>query len=832
MIAMVRLLILSVAVCCALGCSSSSEKKSFTAQNETPHDFMFMQRAYPTGEIKTDAYSNAIRWKKEQQQRSNAAVLWEFAGPSNVGGRITDIEIPIDQSQTYYVGTASGGVFKTTDGGSTWIPIFDDQEMLSIGDIEISENNTETVWVGTGEVNAGGGSLAYDGNGMFKSTDGGSTWESKGLPNVGSISKIVIDPNDDNTIFVSAMGPLFRNDTNRGVYRSIDGGTTWEQKLFVSDITGVIDMAIHPTNGDIVYAASWERIRRPEFRQYGGETSRLYRSLDGGESWTEMTNGLPSLAADKGRISIDISTSNPNVLYSRYADAIGNIQGVYKTVDGGDVWTEVNSAALINVGFHWWFRGIVVDPSDENIIYNVDFDVQKSIDGGNTWSAAFFGAHVDQHALVFNKLVPGAVLLGNDGGLYYSDDDGDSYVKDITLPITQLYRVHVDAQNGAKVYGGAQDNNTIRTTTGSIDDWSPINGGDGFQPIVDHTNTDVIYSLRQNGKLWKSIDNGLIFFLSVDGISSGDRKNWDTPVVMDPLDSQILYYGANRLYKTTNAAEDWTAISPDLTNGPGGGNLSFGTIISISVSPIDTSTIYVGTDDGNVWITNDGGGSWNNISSTLPNRWVTKVLASRSDLNTVYVTFSGYRYGEDSGHVYKSDDNGANWTDISSGLPDIPVNDILEDSYGNLFLGTDIGVLASADQGVNWNVLGENLPSVVVTDMDIHEASEYLYIGTYGRSMYKLDIAEDILSVSNISFSETISIYPNPASHYFNISASESLENISVGIYDAMGREISRIDFSMLNRDERLSMEGFSKGMYFVRISNGTSQTTKKLLLK
>jgi photosystem II stability/assembly factor-like uncharacterized protein len=301
---------------------------------------------------------------------------------------------------------------------------------------------------------------------------------------------------------------------------------------------------------------------------------------------------------------------------------------------------------------------------------------------------------------------------------------------------------------------------------------------------------------------------------------------------MDPLDSQILYYGANRLYKTTNAAEDWTAISPDLTNGPGGGNLSFGTIISISVSPIDTSTIYVGTDDGNVWITNDGGGSWNNISSTLPNRWVTKVLASRSDLNAVYVTFSGYRYGEDSGHVYKSDDNGANWTDISSGLPDIPVNDIIEDSYGNLFLGTDIGVLASADQGVNWNVLGENLPSVVVTDMDIHEASEYLYIGTYGRSMYKLDIAEDILSVSNVSFSETISIYPNPASHYFNISASESLENISVGIYDAMGREISRIDFSMLNRDERLSMEGFSKGMYFVRISNGTSQTTKKLLLK
>tara|TARA_B110000211_G_scaffold1108_1_gene1262 strand:- start:1112 stop:3601 length:2490 start_codon:yes stop_codon:yes gene_type:complete len=829
---MYRLLLLSVLVFAVFGCASPSEKNPLTTQDETPHDFMFMQRAYPTGEIKSDAYSNAIGWKKEQQQRSNAAVLWEFAGPTNVGGRITDIEIPNDQAETYYVGTASGGVFKTTDGGSNWLPIFDDQEILSIGDIEISENNTETIWVGTGEVNAGGGSLAYDGNGVFKSTNGGITWQSKGLPNVGSISKIVIDPDNDDAIFVSAMGPLFRNDTNRGVYKSVDGGDTWEQKLFVSDSTGIIDMAIHPTNGDIIYAASWERIRRPQYRHYGGETSRLYRSLDGGDTWIEMTNGLPSLPSEKGRISIAISQSNPEVLYSRYADATGNIQGVYKTVDGGDVWTEVNGSGLQNVGFHWWFRGVVIDPDDENIIYNVDFNVQKSTDGGANWSPAFPGAHVDQHALAFNRMVPGAVILGNDGGVYYSADDGASYLKDVSLPITQFYRVHVDAQNDAKVYGGAQDNNTIRTTTGSVDDWSAIYGGDGFQSLVDPTNTAVIYALSQRGNLGKSINNGANFSGAMNGISGSDRKNWDTPIVMDPFDSQILYYGANRLYKTTNAAGNWTAISPDLTNGSGGGNLTFGTIISISVSPIDTSTIYVGTDDGNVWITNNGGGNWTNVSASLPNRWVTKVLASRSDLNTVYVTFSGYRYGEDNGHVYKSDDNGANWTDISSGLPDIPVNDILEDVYGNLFLGTDIGVLASPDQGANWSVLGENLPSVVVTDMHIHEASEYLYIGTYGRSMYKLDLSEDILSVAHRSFSETIAIYPNPATDYVTISASESFENISVGIYDAMGREISRRDFSSSNTDEQISTQGFSKGMYFVKISNGHSQTTRKLVLK
>ncbi|MFT5878035.1 MAG: photosystem II stability/assembly factor-like uncharacterized protein, partial [Dokdonia sp.] len=305
---MKKIAILSIVLSCLLSCINNPEEKIVTEHSEkSPHDFMFMQRAYPTGELMTDAYSTAIQWKKQQTERNNADAIWEFAGPLNIGGRISDIEIPIDASETYYVGAASGGIFKTTDAGTNWTPIFDEQEMLSIGDMEISKNDTDIIWVGTGEVNAGGGSLAYDGNGMYKSADAGLTWEAKGLLNVGSIGKVLIDPNDDNTIFVGAMGPLFRKDDNRGVYRSTDGGTTWEQRLLVSDSTGIIDMAIHPTNGDIVYAASWERIRRPNNRQYGGETSRIYRSQNGGDTWSELTNGLPSNENDKGRISIDIS---------------------------------------------------------------------------------------------------------------------------------------------------------------------------------------------------------------------------------------------------------------------------------------------------------------------------------------------------------------------------------------------------------------------------------------------------------------------------------------------------------------------------------------------
>lgn len=825
------LFILSILI---IGCKNSSEKNTIdTAKTEkSPHDFMFMQRAYPTGQLKTEAYSEAIQWKKQQAQRSsNADIVWEFAGPVNIGGRITDIEIPIDQAETYYVGAASGGIFKTTDGGDNWAPIFDEQEMLSIGDMELSKNNTDIIWVGTGEVNAGGGSLAYDGNGMFKSENGGLTWESKGLPDVGSISKVLIDPSNDQTIFAGAMGALFKKNNKRGVYRSSNDGQDWEQVLLVSDSTGIIDMSIHPNNGNIIYAASWERIRRPNNRQYGGETSRIYRSQDGGDSWNELTNGLPSNPELKGRISIDISQSNPEVLYAFYTDKIGNVQGTYRTDNGGDSWTQVNS---INNGtsYHWWFGGIFVDPTDEDVIYNSGFVMEKSINGGQTWGSTFPNVHVDQHAVAFNALVPGEVLIGNDGGLYKSNNDGASYVKDNTLPITQFYRFYVDPQNENKVYGGTQDNNTIRTVTAGLDDWQSIYGGDGFQPLVEADNTDVIYALSQRGNLGKSTNNGASFNTVLNGIPGSDTNNWDTAITFDPQDSQTLYYGTQKVYRTTNGAGVWSAISPDLSNGPHSGNLAYGTVTSIDVSPLDSTVIYAGTDDGNVWVTQDNGANWTLLSASLPNLWVTKVLASPSDASHVYVTYSGYRYGEDNGHVFKSEDFGANWTDISNNLPDIPVNDIVKDSYGNLFLGTDIGVMASADEGANWEPLGVNMPSVVVNDMHIHEDSEYLYVATYGRSSYKLDISNDVLGTSSTELAASIKLYPNPASEYVTISFAETTQNYEVIIYDALGKEVLQKVVDQVNSEERISLEGIATGIYYVNIHSGSSSSTKKLLIK
>lgn len=796
---------------------------------QLPNGFLFRQRAFPSGIIKSDAYKKSQIWKKKNSNSKTKSALWEFVGPTNVGGRITAIEIPSEDADTYYIGAASGGVFKTINAGNTWIPIFDEQSMLSIGDIEISKTDNNLIYVGTGEINAGGGSLAYDGNGIFKSEDAGLTWENKGLEDVGSISKVLIDPNNTDIVFAGAMGPLFRKDVNRGVYRSFNAGNSWEKVLFVSDSTGIIDMAINPINPNFVYAASWERIRRPNFRSYGGETSRIYRSQDGGDNWQELTDGLPTIASEKGRISIDISNSNPNILYASYTDRTGYLKGVYKTTNGGDTWNSVNSSQLTNTSYHWWFGGIFVDPLNPQNIFHAGFHTAKSTNGGVSWSTNS-APHVDQHAIAFNTQNPNEVLLGNDGGLYKSTNNGASFSKINNLPITQFYRYAVDEQNENKRYGGAQDNNTVRTTTGASNNWNAIYGGDGFQPMVDPTNTNTIYAMFQRGNLARSLNNAATFTPILNGINSSDRNNWDTAICMNPNESSTLYYGTQRLYKTTNKGNDWSAISSDLTHGDPGGNLAFGTLTSIDVSPIDSDLIYVGTDDANVWVTVDGGNNWSKISDDLPTHWVTKVKASPTDINTVYVTFSGYRYGDDDGQIFVSTNQGDTWLNISENLPDIPVNDIELDTFGNLFIATDIGVLMSSNNGTNWNVVGENLPSVVVTDLYYHKTSNFLYAATYGRSSYRIDLNTNL---SNTYFEEEeFFLFPNPAKDVATLVIDDlKRASFKIECFTVEGKQRS-LHYTISNNNVTINLKNLFTGIYYLKINNKGKSIVKKLIVK
>lgn len=808
----------------------TSETHSTEIPKKEPFDYMFMQRAFPSGEIMSGAYSRAAQWKKTKDQATITRAqseIWELVGPINIGGRITDIEISNDAQNTRFVGAASGGIFRSTDNGESWQPVFDEQPMLSIGDIALAPSNQEIVFVGTGEVNAGGGSLAYDGNGLYRSDDNGTTWENIGLQEVGSIGKILVHPSDPNTIWVGAMGPLFRNDINRGVYKTTNGGASWEQVLFIAENTGIVDMVIDPSNPNTIYAVAWQRERTTENRIYGGANSGIYKSQDGGIVWEELTTGLPLAANQKGRISIDIAQSNPTVLYASYADAIGFIQGFYKTEDSGATWNEISTAGVNGVSFHWWFGGLFVNPEDENEVYHVGFDTAKTIDGGATWQPTFNNVHVDQHAMAFFPGDGTQVFLGNDGGLYTSTDSGTTWDFDETLPITQFYRFYVDPSNDQKIYGGSQDNSTMRTTTGGLDDWSIINGGDGFQPLVNKDNTNTIYALSQRGNLRRSTNDAASFQTILNGIDPLDRNNWDTPIAFDPQNNNVVYYGTQRVYRSNNGGTNWTPISGDLTNGASAGNLAFGTLTSISVSSLDNEVIYTGSDDGNIWRTLDAGDTWENISNSLPDFWVTKVLASRVTPGLVYATFSGYRFGDDDGHVFMSTDFGTTWTDISSDLPDIPVNDV-EDTAFNVIIATDVGafVQSAAD---NWIPLGSNLPPVVINDLHFDVASGYLYAGTYGRSSYKIDVNSDILSVAYTNEEEMFTLYPNPAYDTVTIR-NAAFSDGEVYILNQLGQ----LERSFTMQGETLSFQvgDLAGGLYIVRIINGNNKLSQKLIIK
>jgi photosystem II stability/assembly factor-like uncharacterized protein len=800
-----------------------------------PNDYFHVQRSWPSHDIPKGAFAAALEQARDLARsplRSSQGAVWQEAGPTNVGGRITAVAVdPFDVNRVW-IGAADGGVFRTTTGGDDWTPLSDHFGSLSVGALAAVPGRLGVVYAGTGEANASGDS--YDGIGILKTTDAGDTWDIVGLEDSQRIGRIAVDPLNPDRVYVAVAGGLFSADSSRGVYRSTDAGTLWESVLFVSDSTSAIDVVVDPTNGDVVYAAMWERMRGPDFRYVGGPTSGIWKSTDGGDSWTLQTSELPS-GPDVGRIGLAIAPTSPSTVYAVYADDPGDFMGVYKTTDAGATWARRdNGFALSNAfgDFGWYFGNIRVDPNNANVVYTLGIRLYRSTNGGFGWVNVTNEQHVDMHDLWINPADSQHLISANDGGYYTTSTGPGSWIKKNSLPVTQFYAITVDPQNASRIYGGSQDNSTPRTWTGAIDDWDVLASGDGFTVVVDPTDSQVIYAEAQFGQFMKSTNGGADFASMLTGVdTANDRFNWHTPFVMDPSNHRTLYLGSQRVYQTVNASTTWVAISPDLTSGPGSGNLTFGTLTALAVAATDSNVVWAGADDGNVHVTTNGGTIWTNVSAGLPTRYVTRVTPDPTDTAVAYVTLSGYRRDEFLPHVFRTADTGTSWTDISSNLPEAPVNDIVVDfpDVSRLFVATDVGCYMSNDLGGSWEKLGEGLPVSVVTDLELYLPTRTLIAGTHGRSSFRLQLSDAVEAVpfpADAAGVRLSAARPNPSRGRAVLSFTlPRRSDASLRIHDVTGRLVRTLHAGPAEGVTSVTWDGraangrlVAPGVYFARL--------------
>jgi photosystem II stability/assembly factor-like uncharacterized protein len=812
-----------------------------------PNPWFYVERAYPQGKIPREEWQRA---QLEARAMREAEIFkygqlamttsWVAAGPTNIGGRITDIAVDPTDNLVVYAGAAEGGVLRSMDAGATWTPLFDDQSTLSIGTLAIDPSDPAVIYTGTGEVNPGGGSVAYGGTGIFKSTDRGDTWSSVGLENTGSIGRIKIDPMDPDRIFVAATGHLWEAGPDRGVYRTTNGGATWEQVLFISDSTGCVDLIMRPDNPDVLFAAMWERLRQPEYYRYGGATCGVYKTSDGGDNWSLVGGGLPAPSAGIGRIGLSLCTSQPDVMHAIYADDIGYFHSLYVSTDGGSTWTRTNDSALSGVfaSYGWWFGNVRTHPINPNTIYVLGLEFWRSTDSGASYHDAGGGMHVDHHGLDFGSGINPVIYEGNDGGVYVSTNDGSVWTKLYDLPVTQVYRVALDPNNANALYGGTQDNGTVRTLTGSTSNWEVIFWGDGFQALIHPLDSDEIWAQYQYGNVYYSDDGGYGWYDARGGIGSSDRKNWNCPMIQDPTDNDQRYFGTHLVYRSTSTTT-WTAISTDLTGGPHldrSGQVR-GTLTTLAVSPFDGDVMWAGSDDGYVHVTTDGGTNWKDVSAGLPERWITSVRTDPYSRETAYVTISGFRWAEPLPHVYRTTDLGDNWAAIATGLPEAPINDFLADpaDSGRYYVATDVGVYQSTDGGATWSMLGSNLPNVVVNSLAFDPVNRKLYAGTYGRSFFSYEVGS-LASVKPdpgvfVSIGRTLAPHPNPTkgTTWIAWEISEAA-NVEIEIYSVAGRLVWKSEVGAPAGPGKIRWGGVDSrgdkaapGTYFVRVSTAGS---------
>lgn len=683
-------------------------------------------------------------------------------GPAVMGGRITSIDAVEKDPRIYYVGAAGGGIWKTTNAGSSFKPIFD-KYCQSIGDMKIDQQRPDTIWVGTGESNMR--NSVSVGVGIFKSTDGGSNWNKMGLDSTEHISKIQIDPKNPDIVYVACPGPLWSDSKHRGLYKTSDGGKTWEKILYTDEKTGCADIVVDPKNSSILYASMWQFRRTAYSFASGGKGSALYKSMDAGKTWKKIQNGFDG--QELGRIILAIAPSSTNTLY---AIAESKNTALYKTTDGGENW--VKKSASMNVTWRpFYFSVIKVDPVNENRIYRPSLSLSFSNDGGETFIEAGSDGgwvHSDHHAIWINPKNPSFLLLGTDGGVYQSLDRGNSWTFLNKIPVSQFYHVAYDLQEPYRVMGGLQDNGSWvapANSPGGIAnrDWDALYYGDGFWVQPDLTDPNIFYAESQGGDMAR-INTRYNETKSVKPLAvAGDPKlrfNWNTPICLSPNNPKTLYMGAQFLYKSTNKGDSWTKISPDLTtNDPKkqeqekSGGLSVDnssaenhcTIFTITEAPGDENNIWVGTDDGNLQVTYDGGKTWKNMIANITGlpkcTWVSSIDVSKFDKNIVFVTFEGHTSGDMKPYVFKTADGGKTWKNLATSDIKSFCHKVKQDIVNPelLFVGTEMGLFVSIDGGQNWAEWTAGVSKTMVRDIQIHPVTHDVILATHGRGIIIID---------------------------------------------------------------------------------------------
>jgi photosystem II stability/assembly factor-like uncharacterized protein len=778
-------------------------------------------------------------------------------GPTVMSGRAVDIDANPDDPTHFYIAYASGGLWKTENNGISFLPLFDDQAVLTIGDIAVDWQHDETIWVGTGENNSSRSS--YSGTGIYKSTDKGKSWQHAGLEETHHIGRIIIHPDDPNTAWVAALGHLYSYSDARGVYKTTDGGKSWDKTLYVNDSTGVIDLVIDPNNPDVLYAAAWQRMRFAWNFVESGNGSGIYKSTDGGENWQLLTteeSGFPT-GNGVGRIGLAIYPQDSNILYASLdnqnrrpkeedqpeltKDSLRTMSGerflqlsddaineyldqynfpekytaqgvkkmvregkiapvalvefvedansllfdtqvigaeVYRSDDGGKTWKKTHEKYLDAMFFSYgyYFGEIRVAPDTADRIYLLGVPLIKSEDGGKTFkSINKAGVHADHHALWVSPTKAGHLINGNDGGINISYDDGENWFKANTPAVGQFYTIAVDMDKPYNVYGGLQDNgvwggpSTYREGSGwhasGEYPYKRIYGGDGMQVQVDFRDNNTVYTGSQFG-FYARIDKRTGARKSVRPRHElGERPlrfNWQTPILLSRHNQDILYFGANKLFRSMDKGETFQPISGDLTLGGRKGDVPYGTLTTISESPLRFGLLYAGSDDGLIHITRDGGFSWQRISDNLPqNLWVSRVEASKHDTAAVYVSLNGYRFDDFTAYLYRSTDFGQNWQDLGKNLPHEPINVVREDPENPdiLYVGTDHALYVSLDRGATFMSMFKGLPAAPVHDLVVHPRDKDLVVGTHGRSIYIANV-EHVQQLTKEMLAKTLHVFP------------------------------------------------------------------------